>query len=482
MCPFASTASPTYRRAVSLLLLLCFGLSASTLAQQQGTSSASASRSRYVADAGFIPPSREIAVEEFVNYHRHQIGGPKAGEPVALDVRWGSRAISPGSPDAVLQVGFSTALVNDRQQLEPINLALVIDRSGSMADADKMSRVKAALLTLVSQLRDTDVLSITTFESEADVLLPACRLTDRMRICDLIRQIQPGGSTNLHAGLMLGYHEALKNYKRDATNRVILLTDGIANRGVTAPEDIARDSRAFNDRGIDLSTIGVGLDLNQDLLRQLAKSGRGLFHFVADAQDLQKVFVDELQSLLSLVATEPRAEVFYPPELRLDQVYGYEPEMRAHSVSFKLDNMNQGLTQVILMRFALTAHVTAASAIPAKVRLAYYDAREKQQITRTEEATIVVASGRLRDLVGDPEVNKNYTIALLAQAIREMAVAWENGRYRDAENVLTSAIARANHLYPSRQDEDINRTLKIAEKYQQSIRKVNGARRCDGCD
>lgn len=82
---------------------------------------------------------------------------------------------------------------------------------------------------------------------------------------------------------MLWYPEARKHYRKDATNRVLLLTDEIANRGVTESEKLARDSMRFSDEGIDLSTIGVGMGLNQDLLRQLAKSGRGLFHFVADA-------------------------------------------------------------------------------------------------------------------------------------------------------------------------------------------------------
>ena len=466
-----------------LMLVLCCGLSGSALAQQEGASSAAASRTRYLAETGFIPTSREVAVEEFINYHRHQIGRPKAGEAVALDVRWGNKAVSRDNPEAVLQVGFSTALVNDRHQLGPLNLALVIDRSGSMAAADKMSRVKAALLTLVSQLRESDILSITLFDTEARILLPACPLTDRMRVCQLIRQIEPGGSTNLHAGLMLGYHEALKYYRRDATNRVILLTDGIANEGVTNPSEIARNSLTFNDRGIDLSTIGVGLDLNQDLLRELAKSGRGLFHFVADAQDLQKVFINEVQSLLSLVATDPRVEVSYAPGLQLEQVYGYEPELREHSVVLKLDNMNQGLTQVVLMRFKLASNRRSDLSLPVKICLTYYDAFQKKQIVETRESFLAVKEGWSGDAARDNEVSKNYTIALLAQAVREMALDWETGHYREAESVLTTAIARTHQRYPNQEDEDITRTLKIAERYQDSIRKwnQNRSRRCDGC-
>src|SRR5262249_47542839 len=160
-----------------------------------------------------------------------------------------------------------------------------------MAQADKLVRVKSALLTLVNQLRATDVISIVVFDSSASVLLPAQPLTDKQAIKEAIRGIEPGSATNLEAGLMLGYKEALKHFQKNSTNRVILLTDGIANQGVTAPEKISSESLIYNDEGIDLSTIGVGEDLNKDLLRDLAKSGRGLFHFVADSEDIQKVFV-----------------------------------------------------------------------------------------------------------------------------------------------------------------------------------------------
>ena len=103
---------------------------------QEGASTAAAARTRYLSEMGLIPASRSVAVEEFVNYHRHQIGRPRAGEAVLLDVRWGNDRVSSAEPEAVLQIGFSTALANDRRQLPPVNLALVIDKSGSMADAD----------------------------------------------------------------------------------------------------------------------------------------------------------------------------------------------------------------------------------------------------------------------------------------------------------------------------------------------------------
>jgi Mg-chelatase subunit ChlD len=472
MLRFAHKTTPTSFTSFLTLFLLGLVLADVTLAQD-GTSAAAASRTRYLAEAGFIPASREVAVEEFINYHRHQIGRPKSGEAVALDMRWGNDQAFGAGNEAVLQIGFSTALANDRQQLRPINLSLVIDRSGSMADADKMSRVKAALLVLVSQLRDIDVLSIVIFDSEAQVLLPARSLADRESIKQLIRQIEPGGSTNIHAGLMLGYQEARKNYRKDATNRVVLLTDGIANRGETAPEKIAQDSLRFNDEGIDLSTIGVGLDLNKDLLRQLAKSGRGLFHFVADAQDIQKVFITELQSLVSPVANEPKVEIDYDADLELVQLYGYEPQLRRNGMTLKLDNMNQGMTQVVLLRFRLARKETDKVRLPVKVSFTYYDLEQKKQIVKTQESFLNAKSAKSGDLLKDNEVGKNYSIALLAQAIRDMAAACEVRHFQEAEKLLTGAIARIYQRYPNLEDKDISRTLLIAQKYQHALKKYN---------
>ena len=455
----------------SLLLLALSG----SVPAQDATSTAAAARTRYLAELGVIPSSREVAVEEFVNYHRHQIGRPKAGEAVALDVRWGNDQAAIGQ-EAVLQVGFSTALANDRQQLRPINISLVIDRSGSMEDADKISRVKAALLSLISQLRERDVVSIVIFDSQAQVLMPARTLRDKEYVKRLIRGIEPGSATNIHAGLMLGYHEALKNYREGSTNRVILLTDGIANQGVTDPEMIAQDSLRFNERGIDLSTIGVGLDLNKDLLRHLAKSGRGLFHFVSETEDIEKVFIKEVQSLVSPVASEPNLEIDYDDGLELVQLYGYEPLSRRGYMRLKLDNMNHGMTQVVMLRFRLGHRRPSYGAMSVKVRFTYYDLEQRRDVVKTQETFLNIRDSSAGSMLKDNEVGKNYSIAQLAHAIREMAAACEARRFRDAENVLATAIAQTHRRYPNLEDEDIARTLMIAEKYQAVLKKYNRER------
>ncbi|MBS1724328.1 MAG: VWA domain-containing protein [Armatimonadetes bacterium] len=454
-------------------LFLCWAATVATA--QDGVSTAGAARSKYLAEHGGLPAPSEVVVEDFVNYHRHEIARPKSGEAVALDLRWGSAGIQPRG-SAVLQVGLSTALTHDRKNLRPVNLSLVIDKSGSMSAADKLTRVKQALDKLVAQLRPTDMLSLVCFDSEAQLLMPATTVGDGSRARSLIRSLEPGSSTNIEGGLKLGYEQALSHYDLTWSNRVVLLTDGIANVGVTEPALIAKESVDYNERGIDLSTIGVGMDLNRDMLRELAKKGRGLAHFVGDDGDIEKVFVKELQSLLSPVAKDPKLVVRFDPRLTLDQFYGYEPQISEDEVTVPLDTMNSGMTEVVLMRFHLVSRLPKGTRLPVSSVLTYYDEEHGREVQVKQSAQLVV-DDRASVKIDDESVRKNYTIAELAQSIHEMAVRCEANRYAPAEMALDTAILDTNLRYPSLEDEDIVRTLKVAKAYKKTLEERNkGAR------
>lgn len=490
------------------VLILCgLGLCLTlNTAAQQGTSDASVSRGRAIVNAtvyppaapgttyypppsnpGYTPPSPmfrvpdDVVVEEFINYHKHRLPLPKSGVSVALDTRWGNAEISRVQREAVLQIGYSTAEVNERTDLRPLNLVLVIDKSGSMADSDKMSRVKASLQAMVGKLRSEDIVSIVTFDTTAQVLYPANRIGDGYALRRAIDCIEPGGSTNIHGGLMLGYAEAKRNFRKDVTNRVILLTDGIANVGVVEPGRIASDSRAYNGQGIDLSTIGVGLDLNNDLLRSLARSGRGLYHFISDYQDIDKVFVNEVQSLVSSVAKRVELRIDYGTGMRLEKIYGYAPRYGNGTVSIPLDDMNNGLTGVVLAKFRADS---VRSSIPVKVRLTYFDVKGRRMVDEVQELRLLPAETDSCDILSDVEVKKNYTIAELAQSLFDMRESANRRNFVGAEGFLGSAISTAYGRYPNMEDGDIRFILNIVEGYQRELRAYNGyhpKQDCGGC-
>ena len=474
---------------ILVLGLLCLCSWTSVMAQQSG-SAASVSRSRAIVNAGPNAPvpttstyyptynapqpaafkiPDEIAVEEFVNYHKHRLPLPKSGQAVAMDTRWGNAEISRSQREAVLQIGFTTAEVNERTDLRPLNLVLVIDKSGSMADDDKMSRVKESLRTMLTKLRPEDIVSIVAFDSSAQLLYPAHSIGNGDDVRHAIDCLVPDGSTNLHAGLMLGYAEAKKYFRSGATNRVILLTDGIANKGITTPSFIAQDSAAQNAQGIDLSTIGVGLELNNDLLRTLARSGRGLYHFISDYKDINKVFVNEVQSLISSVAKDVQVRIEYGPGLRLEKIYGYQPAYANGKVSITLDDMNNGLTQVVMAKFRTDSVAT----LPVKVRLSYYDVKRKCTVEEVQDLQLVPAERDACDLLADVEVKKNYTIAELADSLFVMTGLARSGNYSQALNALDASVTTAYRRYPNMEDEDIRFILGIVEGYQRDLRACN---------
>lgn len=440
---------------------------------QSGTSSASVARSRAIArETSFTLPDG-IAVEEFVNYHKHRLPLPKAGQAVALDTRWGNDKYSPQSAPAILQIGFTTAEVSERTDLRPLNLALVIDKSGSMDGDNKMSRVKESLQTMIGKLNEDDIVSIITFDTEARTLVSATRVGNGIELRNAIASIEPGGSTNLNGGLMLGYREAQKNYQKDATNRVILLTDGIANVGETDPKRIAVASSEFNGQGIDLSTIGVGIDLDKDLLKTLANSGRGLFHFVADSKDIEKVFSTELQSLISPVARRAELSVDYDAGLTLEKVFGYAPKARQNGVTIPIDDMNSGLTQVVMMEFKLKNNGAAKNSYPVKIRLSYFDIEKKKMVEETQDAVLTVTANKAKNNLKDLEVKKNYTIAQLAQSMYDMSEAAKAKKYADAERVVNTSVSTARERFPNMEDKDIQYVLGIVENYQRELKTYN---------
>jgi hypothetical protein len=129
-----------------------------------------------------------------------------------------------------------------------------------------------------------------------------------------------------------------------------------------------------------------------------------------------------------------------------------------------------------LLRFRPTRRLTDNARLAVRVRFTYYDLEQRKQVVKTQESFLTVKDGAPVDLLKDDEVGKNFSIALLAQAIHDMAAAYEAQHFQEAEKLLTAAIARTYQRYPNLEDEDITRTLLIAQKYQDVLRKYNQRR------
>lgn len=293
----------------------------STFSLDVDTGSYSLAR-RWLND-GLMPPPEAVRVEEFVNYFDQGYDIPNN---TAFAV-YADGAPSPFHNDGTILVrigvqGYEVAEV-DRPAAA---LTFVIDSSGSMEQDGRLEMVKAALQTLVDRLRPEDTVAVVAYSDDAWVVLPPTSASNRGDILNAVNQLYPRQSTNLEAGLLLGYQLANQAYKPGGINRVILASDGVANVGNTTAEAILAQSRSYAEAGIFLTTIGVGLgNYNDVMLEQLADQGEGNYYYVDTQDEAETVFVDNLTSTLQVIALDAKIQVEFDPQVvQQYRLLGYE--------------------------------------------------------------------------------------------------------------------------------------------------------------
>lgn len=425
------------------------------LATQDCTTDASVSRAMLRLAEHGLPAPEEIRVYDFINFFKHDLPENYQDGPVSFDARLLRKRLPKGECGALVQLGFRTARVK-RDDLKPMNLAIVIDRSGSMSDAKKLDYVKQALEVFISSLRECDRLALVIYDDQAEVLLPSTAVSDPRSILALVRAIHPGGSTNLHGGLMLGYAEVEKHFDAKRTNKVILMSDGIANAGVTDPEQIVADAKKHPT--VDLTTIGIGLEYNDRLMNLLAKAGRGDYHFLNDAKEIDRIFKQELDGLFEKVAKNVKVRLRLEKGVSLRAVYGYSFRIDGDAVVFDLEDMGNALTQILPVELAIAPGVEKLAETTLES-----DGRTVKRALTVERVDA--------DQPADPSVLLHLAIARLAQSLQDACMLAREGRPDSAGDLLTAAIARAEAL--GVESEPLQRVRTMARQAQRLIRRTD---------
>ncbi len=273
---------------------------------------------------GTRPDPASIRVEEWVNAFGYDDDPAPSDGPVGVTVE---TAGAPHTDDGtqLARVAVDTAAVSEAER-PPANITFVIDTSGSMDIRDRLGLVQASLALLVQHLRDDDTIAIVTYGDDATPVLAPTPVADAERIITAIDELGPGGSTNMEAGLVLGYQQARAAYRPDALNVVVLASDGVANVGSTDPTVLTDQITEAGEEGIHLVTVGYGMgNYNDHLMEQLADQGDGFYSYVDTFEEAERLFVDDLTPTLTVVAKDAKAQVrFDPTTVASYRLLGYE--------------------------------------------------------------------------------------------------------------------------------------------------------------
>ena len=310
----------------------------STFALDVDTASYAMTR-RYLAD-GNLPPMEAVRAEEFVNTFEQ-------GYPKPADVAFGLYADGAPSPfhndgSYLLRLGVQGYDVPNSQR-KPSVLTFIIDVSGSMGSDNRLGMVKQALGMLVQRLHSDDTVSIAAFTTNAWVVLEPTSGSDKRTILRAIDTLTPMNSTNVDAGLRVGYGLADEMYRQGANNRVVLCSDGVANTGAVDRNTLVDFVRTYAQRDIMLTTIGVGMgNYNDVLLEQLADKGNGFYAYVDTPEEAQKLFLEKLTGTLQTIALDAKVQVDFNPEVvSRYRLIGYENRAIADQ-DFRNDTVDAG--------------------------------------------------------------------------------------------------------------------------------------------
>jgi Ca-activated chloride channel homolog len=293
------------------------------LSNDDTMSLSSAQRVIFAID-GFLPlPAEHIRPHELLNYFSFDTSAVAETDDFSVAAAIAPDPEAPGIYSLAMAVRGRPLGIDERRNA---NLSIVIDRSGSMSAEGRMTYLKRGLEQMTGQLKTGDMVHLVLFDHELCTAVENFVVgRDRPAVLmQAIRALEPRGSTDLHLGLTEGYRIADRTYQPTYSNRVVMITDAIANTGITDEQLIATVGKFYDDRRIRLSGVGVGREFNDALLDKLTERGKGAYVFLGSEAEVDAVFGPRFISLVETTALDVHFQLHLPPSLRMNVFYGEE--------------------------------------------------------------------------------------------------------------------------------------------------------------
>jgi Ca-activated chloride channel homolog len=320
--------------------------------------------------------------------------------------------------------------LNDKAKRIPLNISIVIDRSGSMQGI-KLGYAKKAAKNIIDQLNEQDIVSIVVYDNDIDTIQGPVHVSDRERIKSKIDAITARASTNLWGGTEQGYSFVNRNVAPAFVNRVLLISDGQANVGITDSALIRIKVQKYkDDRSISLSTFGVGLDYNETLMTDMAETGAGNYYFIDAPSKMTSIFDNELKGLLNVAAQNTELKIRIPNGVTVIKGYPLKYQQKGNELTVNLKDLSSEETKAALFTFKV-------------------DARTKEPLKFMSTLVFTdVTSGQLRSLANEntitPSKNKDAFLTHYNKKVIEQTILFTaNENLETAMNLMDNGEYRA---------------------------------------
>ncbi|WP_020589059.1 vWA domain-containing protein [Desulfobacter curvatus] len=343
--------------------------------------------------------------------------------------------------NVILKITLDAPTVPENTARPRVNIALVMDRSGSMGGT-KIQMAKAAAVEALSRLGKDDVFSLVTYDTEVTTLVLAQKVRETGSIIHAIKGIEAGGNTALFGGVSQGAAEIRKNVEDDYVHRVVLLSDGLANVGPSNPSDLGRLGAGLFKENISVTTVGVGTDYNEDLMAQLAQKSDGNTYFAESGRDLPRIFAAELGNVLNVVAKQVVVTITLPAGIEPVEIIGREGRIRGNRIELSMNQLYGGQEKFALVEVHMKGQKDGSSVQIAKADVSYQDPFSMKNLKAQAKATASFSRNKAKVAAStNPQVVKDYQLNLNALAQEKAIELSDQGKTKEAARELRQSAA-----------------------------------------
>ncbi len=367
--------------------------------------------------------------------------------PVSLSAELAHTVLKEGeSTKTYLRISLAGATSQNTAERTPANIAIVIDRSGSMR-GERIAGAREAAKLALGRLRPGDFAALVVFNNQIGVPIEASPADDIANFDAIIDRLDAMGTTALYGGVETGVDQVLRYLEPHRVNRVILLSDGQANVGPSSPHEIAGLGRKAAGEGISITTIGLGLDYHEDLMSQLALASDGNHAFVEHPDDLVRIFDLEFGDVLSVVAQNARIQMSFPDGIRPLRALGREAKIDGQTVSLDLRQIYAGQEKYLMLEVEIDASAARGEPEAAHISAEFVDTLTRQPQRLEARPVLAFSSDDVRiKAARNPDVLA-AAAAQIATSQSELAVS-----LRDAGKVEAAVtVLRDNAAYLAEQ-------------------------------